>query len=149
MYTKTSSLQDAYLFATALWANDEKRRAVFILEKAGLLSFEPAVASQRNVHGHGHGPSYGGGSSSSGRQDSVWGEGITSEKEYVRLVLEAMLLASSGFGSFGEWDEVTAILEDATKYPFELTLEEIRESKFLEKDYQRRQPMPASVRRRD
>ena len=146
-------MQDAYLFATALWANDEKRRAGFILEKAGLLSFEPAVASQRNVHGHGHGhghgPSYGGGSSSSGRQDSVWGEGITSEKEYVRLVLEAMLLASSGFGSFGEWDEVTAILEDATKYPFELTLEEIRESKFLEKDYQRRQPMPASVRRRD
>jgi anaphase-promoting complex subunit 6 len=149
LYTKTTSLQDAYLFATALWANDEKRRAGFILEKAGLLSFESVVASQRNVHGHGHGPSYGGGSSSSGRQDSVWGEGITSEKEYMRLVLEAMLLASSGFGSFGEWDEVTAILEDATKYPFELTLEEIRESKFLEKDYQRRQSGGVGVGQED
>lgn len=115
LYTQTSSPQDAYLFANALLAHNEKRRATFVLEKAGLLSFETSTSASMAMV-----------------------EGITTERAYVRLVVESMLLASNCFASFGEWDEVTALLEDVTKYqyhndgdhryPFELSLDEMRGS---------------------
>jgi anaphase-promoting complex subunit 6 len=104
LYTKTEAPRDAYLFATALMANQEKRRAAFILEKAGLLSLETLVYDA---------------------------EEYVSEKEYMRLIIEAMLLASQCFASFGEWDEVSTLLEEVVKYDFEIPLEEMKRSKYL------------------
>jgi Tetratricopeptide repeat. len=104
LYTKTKSAKDAYLFASALSANQEKRRAAFILEKAGLLSFETLTYDEQLYR---------------------------DEKEYVRLIVEAMLLAAHCLESFGEWDEVVAILECVENYDFEISLEEMRDSKFL------------------
>jgi len=104
LYTKTEYPRDAYLFASALLANQEKRRAAFILEKAGLLSLETLVYDP---------------------------EEYTSEKEYVRLIVEAMLLASQCYASFGEWDEVSTLLEEILKYEFEIPLQEMKRSKYL------------------
>ena len=123
LYTKTESPRDAYLFASALLANQEKRRAAFILEKAGLLSFETFVYDEHD-HGDGDGD---------GSEECI----NRNEKEYVRLIVEAMLLASQCFASFGEWDEVSTLLEEVTRYEFEIPLEELRRSKYINKDHGR------------
>jgi len=104
LYTKTKSAKDAYLFASALSANQEKRRAAFILEKAGLLSFETLTFDEQEYR---------------------------DEKEYVRLIVEAMLLAAHCLETFGEWDEVTGLLESVEQYDFEISLEEMKDSKIL------------------
>ena len=43
LYTKTQSISDAYLYAKALCYNDEYKRAIGILDNAGLLNFYTAL----------------------------------------------------------------------------------------------------------
>ena len=54
LYTKTQAPKDAYLFAQCLFAagDGEKRRAVFVLEKAGLLTFENLILNASGNSGN-------------------------------------------------------------------------------------------------
>lgn len=100
LYTQTKSPHDAYLFASALSANQEKRRAKFTLEKAGLLNFE-SILYTSPTDGH-----------TEQNLDPL--TIFQNEKEHVRLIIESILLAAQCDASFGEWDEVNRLLEDVT-----------------------------------
>ncbi len=106
LYTKTQTVSDAFLYAKALNANNEKRRAIFVLDRAGLLSFETMAEREKIC--------------------------FDSEPSYVRLMVEAMILAAQCLATFGEWDEVTTLLEDACRYEFHIHPDEVRSSRYLE-----------------
>lgn len=104
LYTKSQLDKDAILYAKALVANGEKRRAVFLLDRAGLLSYDLDINRQQKwIHDF-----KGGGNRI--LQDENY-------KEHVRQVMEAKILAAQCLSSFGEWEDVALLLEDGCRYP--------------------------------
>ena len=116
LYTKTSLPSDAFLYAQALCANNEKRRAVTILDRAGLLSFETLTLEEKIISFPKRHESF------DQVQDELYDREyqheatMYDEKKYLSCILESMLLACDCYGSFGEWEEVMNILDDACHY---------------------------------
>jgi len=115
LYTKTQSLEDAYLYAQALVSNDEKKRAIWILDKAGLLTcgpysslpfdssddFSSSWMTQNNKSLQSTGQPY----------------PKYNKKALVRLRMDSVLLAASCLSSTGEWEEALLLLEEVFRYP--------------------------------
>lgn len=116
LYAKTSLPSDAFLYAQALCANNEKRRAVTILDRAGVLSFETLTIEEKifsfpkkNENGD---------TEEKDSHEEVNDEGVVAlydEKNYLLCIMESMLLACDCYGSAGEWEEVMNILDDACR----------------------------------
>lgn len=120
LYTKTSLPSDAFLYAQALCANNEKRRAVTILDRAGLLSFETLTLEEKIISFPKRNGSF----------DQVQNDiyeyqneaALYDVKKYLNCILESMLLACDCYGTFGEWEEVMNILDDACHYEMTISV---------------------------
>jgi len=102
LYTQTRSHYDAYLYAQALYTNNEKKRAVFFLERSGL--FHHHHNSNNNMMSF----------TTNGGSDAISGN---NDNDIIWLTLEAILLGAKCLADLGEWEEVSSLLEDACRVP--------------------------------
>ena len=133
LHTKTKSIYDAYLYAKALCYNDEYKRAIGILDLAGLLSFDIVHDLKHSNNNEYHGdndnilsvrdendngrdgnkndnhkvPTINTTTTSTTLEEIL----LLQHKQRIRLVMESVILACYCWSYSGEWEQVGSLLE--------------------------------------
>ena len=103
LYARTKHVGDAYLYARALALNGEGKRAVWMLEGAGLLGHpRPTVTPDDGDNGSGGG-------------NGIDHKASASSSPALRV--EAALLAAECMIAAGEWDDALNVMEVVSCYP--------------------------------
>jgi len=128
LYSRTQKPSDAFLYARALAANHESRRAVYILDNAGLLSTRPQHGytgyeqhdnddnnyNNLNVLENGNCPHH---DPASTTATTTTNTTHLSTREWTQLRIESAILAARCLAKTGEWEEALLLLEEACRYP--------------------------------